>query len=166
MSSRSAIRPWRPITLPTSSFATRSMRTVAPSRCTSSTSTASGSSTRCRARWASSSATDVRLLEQPRDGVRGCRALREPFLDLVLVEVDRRRLGLRVVAPDDLDEPSVARRARVRDDDPVDRVLLRPHAGQPHPYSHLTSVAFGSVGRGGNHVSPASPLLLPSSPRL
>src|SRR3712207_8523056 len=52
--------------------------------------------------------------------------------DLVRVELDRRRIRLRVVAPDDLDEAPVARRARVRDHDPVDRVLLRAHPGEPN----------------------------------
>src|SRR5262245_3031403 len=133
-----AILPWRPITFPTSAFATRSWRTVAPSRCTSSTSTASGSSTSRRARCASSSATDVGLLEQPCDRVRGRRALRQPRLDLLLVEVDRRRVGLRVVAAHDLDELAVSRRARVGNDHPVDRVLLRPDTGQAHANCHLS----------------------------
>src|SRR6266550_3232576 len=150
-----AIRPWRPITLPTSAFATRSWRTVAPSRSTSSTSTASGSSTSCRARCASSSAIDVRLFEQPRDRVRRRRALRQPLLDLLLVEVDRRRVGLRVVAAHDLDELAVARRARVGHDHPVDRVLLRPDAGQTHPNCHLSPL----FSMGGPKGSPMGPLL-------
>ena len=35
----------------------------------------------------------------------------EPLLDLGLVEHDRRRIGLGVVAPDDLDKTTVTRRA-------------------------------------------------------
>src|SRR5205814_7456808 len=120
-----AIRPWRPITLPTSSFATWSCSTSAPSRSTSSTRTASGSSTSLRASSASSSA-NVLDLEQSLDGLRGLRALGEPVLDPLLVELDRRRVGLRVVAPDYLDELAVARRARVGGDDAEHRVLLRP----------------------------------------
>ena len=53
------IRPPRPITLPTSSGATWSTRTSAPSRSTLSTRTASGSSTSSQARYASSSAIVV-----------------------------------------------------------------------------------------------------------
>ena len=64
---------------------------------------------------------EVLRLEQPRDRVGRLRALREPVLHLLLVELDQRRLGLRVVAPDDLDELAVARRARVGGDDAVDR---------------------------------------------
>src|ERR687885_797843 len=130
-----AIRPWRPITLPTSSFATWSWRTTAPSRSISSTRTASGSSTRRRASSASSSA-NVRGLQQALHGLGGLRALREPVPHLLLVEVDRRRVGLRVVAPHDLDELAVARRARVGGDDAVDRVLLRPDPRQPQLHCH------------------------------
>ena len=49
-------------------------------------------------------------LDQLRDRVGGLRALAEPILHLRLVELDRRRLRLQVVAPDDLDEAAVARR--------------------------------------------------------
>src|SRR5512133_3166614 len=125
-----AIRPWRPITLPTSSLATWSCRIVSPSRSSSSTRTASGSSTRRRARYSTRSA-DTLDLQQARDRLGRLRALREPVAHLLLVELDRRRLGLRVVATYDLEELAVARRARVRRDDPVDRVLLRPDTGQP-----------------------------------
>src|SRR5512133_1952382 len=126
-----AMRPWRPITLPTSSLATWSSITRSPSRSTSSTRTASGSSTRRRARYSTSSAErDTLGLQQALDGGRGLRALREPVLDPVLVELDRRRVGLRVVAAHDLQELAVARRARVRRDDAVDGALLRPASGQ------------------------------------
>src|SRR5262245_62167832 len=114
-----AIRPWRPITLPTSSAATWSTRTSAPSRSSVSTRTASGSSTSSRARNASSSAIsalDAGDLDQPRYGLGGLSALAEPVPDLRLVELDRRGLGLRVVAAHDLEEPSVARPTRIGGD--------------------------------------------------
>src|SRR5947199_8564305 len=117
------MRPCRPITLPTSSFATCNCSTCAPSRSISSTCTASGSSTSRRASSASSSANVLRL-EQALDRVGRLCALREPGLDLVLVELDRRRVGLWVVAADDLDELDVARCASVCREDAVDRILL------------------------------------------
>src|SRR5262249_24777101 len=64
-------------------------------------------------------------LQELRDRLRRLRALLQPAADLLLVELDEGRLGLRVVAADDLDELAVARRARVGGDDAVDRVLLR-----------------------------------------
>src|SRR5437763_4536685 len=131
------MRPCRPITFPTSSFATCSWRTTAPSRSISSTRTASGSSTRRRASSASSSA-NVRDLEQALDRFRGLRPLRQPVAHLLLVEVDRRRIGLRVVAPDDLDELAVARRARVGGDDAENRILLRSNPREPQLHSHLS----------------------------
>src|SRR5436309_2606670 len=133
-----AIRPPRPITLPTSSGATWSRSASSPSRSSVSTRTASGSSTSRRASSSRSSAVAEPLdLEELRDRVGRLSALAEPVLDLVLVELDRRRLGLGVVAPDDLDEPAVARRARIGHHDAVDRVLLRAHPRQSHSHCHL-----------------------------
>src|SRR6266568_8299556 len=99
-----------------SSSATCSRRMSAPSSSAVSTRTWSGSATSLRARYSSSSANVLRL-EQPGHGVRRLRALREPLLHPVLVELDGRRIGLRVVAADDLEELPVARRARVGHDD-------------------------------------------------
>src|SRR5207302_5199465 len=79
---------------------------------------------------------DALDLEQARDGLRGLRALTEPVLHLRLVELDRRGLGLRVVATDDLEEPAVTRRARVGRDDAVDRVLLGAHPREPELDCH------------------------------
>src|SRR5512132_107837 len=158
-----ASRPWRPITLPTSSFATWRRRTTASSRSSSSTLTASGSSTSWRARYATRSA-NVLDLEQTRDRLRRLRPLAEPLLDLVLVELDRRRIGLRVVAPDDLDESPVPRRARVGDDDAVDRVLLRPDPRQPHLYRHLAPfICVGSIAPVERRASCPSPSASSSS---
>src|SRR5581483_9818237 len=64
-------------------------------------------------------------------------------LHLRLVEVDRGGVGLRVVAPDDLEEPPVARRARVRRDDAVDRVLLRANAGESQLDCHWVPFTAG-----------------------
>src|SRR5262249_59455109 len=69
-------------------------------------------------------------------GGGGRGALAEPLLDLRLVELDRRRLGLRVVAAHDFEEAPVARRTRIGGDDAVDRVLLRAHAGESELDSH------------------------------
>src|SRR5512143_320812 len=144
-----AMRPCLPMTLPTSSGATWRWKTIESSRSSVSTRTASGSSTSPRASHSRSSAIDAGGLDEPRDRIRRPGALRHPVLDLRLVEVDRGRVGLRVVAPDDLDEASVARRAGVRDDDPVDRVLLRPDARQPDLHCHLSVRAFLFVERKG-----------------
>src|SRR5207244_8173574 len=65
----------------------------------------------------------------------------EPVPDLRLVEVDQRRLHLRVVAPDDLDELAVPGRTGIRSNNAVDRVLLRPDARQSQLDRHLTSVS-------------------------
>src|SRR5687767_3038273 len=102
-----------------SSGATCRRRITAPSCSTVSTRTASGSSTSWRARYSSNSPNVLRL-EQPRHRLGRLRALVEPRLHLLLVELDRRRVGLRVVATHDLEELAVPRRARVRGDDPVD----------------------------------------------
>jgi len=72
--------------------------------------------------------------------IGGLRALAEPVLHPGLVEVDRRRVRLRVVPPDDLQELAVARRAGVRGHDAVDRVLLRAHTGEPQLHSHSASL--------------------------
>src|SRR5439155_14553326 len=115
------------------------MTTSSASSC--STRTASGSSTSRRASSASSSA-NLLGLEQTRDRLRRLRALGEPVLHLLLVELDRGRIRLRVVPPDDLDELAVARRARVGCDDAVDRILLRPDPRQPQLDCHLSSPCF------------------------
>src|SRR3954466_3923731 len=68
------------------------------------------------------------------DGARRLGAAVEPVADAFLVEDDLRRLGLGVVAPDRLDDATVAGRALVGDDDAPDRVLPAAHTGQPHSY--------------------------------
>src|SRR4029453_18300432 len=67
------------------------------------------------------------------------RALGQPRADAVLVQVDRRRIGLGVVLADVLDEAAVPRGALVGDDDPPDRVLLAAHTGEPQSYCQRKS---------------------------
>src|SRR5262249_38290028 len=97
---------------------------------------------------------DVLGLEQARDRLRGLDALREPLLDLGLVELDQRRLVLRVVPPDDIDELAVARRARGGGDDAASRVLLRPDPRQPHPYCHPSPFSASRPFRGARASCP------------
>src|SRR5919106_4555781 len=80
--------------------------------------------------------SDALGLHQAPDRVARLRPLRDPVLDLLRVEVDRRGLRLGVVASHDLDEAPVARGARVGHDDAVDGVFLRAHAGQSDPCCH------------------------------
>ena len=68
-------------------------------------------------------------------------AARDPVLEALLVDRDRRGLRLRVVVADRLDEAAIARRALVGDDHAPDRILLAAHAGEPDSYGHR-------VGRG------------------
>ena len=58
------------------------------------------------------------------------------WLRALLVELDRRGLGLRVVLADRLDRAPVARRAFVGDDDAPDRVLLRTHPSKSDSDCH------------------------------
>src|SRR5215210_5992552 len=98
-----------------------------------STDTSSGSSTSPRARYSSRSriewpplacdGVDALRLQQLADLGRRLSALGQPVSDPLLVEADRRRLGLRVVLTDRLDEAPVTGRALVGDDDPPHRVL-------------------------------------------
>src|SRR5207249_1176237 len=61
-------------------------------------------------------------------------ALLQPLLDFVHVDLDLDRFRHRVVVPEVLDKAAVARRARVRDHQAVEGVLLRPHPPQPDLY--------------------------------
>ena len=53
----------------------------------------------------------------------GLGAVVEPVAGALLVDLDQRGLGLRVVVADRLDRATVTRRALVGDDDAPDRVL-------------------------------------------
>src|SRR3954447_21581976 len=116
-----------------------------PSSSSSSTTTASGSSTRALTRNSSSSVTGPSLAagggdalgaQQPGDRLGGLGAVLEPVARALLVELDQRRVGLRVVLADRRDRPAVARGALVGDDDAPDRVLLGTHSSQSYPYGH------------------------------
>src|SRR6476659_7636737 len=139
-----ATRPPLPISLPRSSPPTVISSTRSPFSSTSETSTESGSSTSARARNSTSSrmSLSARRLDalgakQSRHGAGRLGAMGEPVLGALRVDHDRRGIGLRVVVPDRLDRPAVARRAAVGDDDAPDRVLSRPDSSEPDSYGHL-----------------------------
>src|SRR4029079_17667601 len=79
---------------------------------------------------------DSLSLEEPRHRLGRRRPFLEAAAHLLLVDDDERRIRLRVVAADDLDELAVARRARIGGDDAVDRVLLRADPRQPELHCH------------------------------
>src|SRR5437870_9543455 len=88
-----------------------------------------------------------RLVEKAQHPVGRQRALGEPSLDLVEVELEALGLVLRqqrVEITKPLDEAAVARRTAVRDHDVIDRPLLRPGAGEPDFQRHLL-VPFWSM---------------------
>src|SRR6266480_729691 len=62
------------------------------------------------------------------------RALLQPLLYFVHVDLDLDRFRHRVVVPEVFDKAAVARRARVRDHQAVEGVFLRPHPPQPDLY--------------------------------
>src|SRR5262245_27861994 len=70
---------------------------------------------------------DTGGIEEARDAIRRLRALGEPGLDLVHVELQARLIFLRqqrIEVAETLDEAAVAGKARVGDDDVIDRTLL------------------------------------------
>ena len=84
------------------------------------------------------------LVEEAEHAVGRLRALREPMLDALKVELDA--LGVLrgeegIVGPDLLDEAAVARRALVGDDDPVEGPLLGAAPRQSDLHCHC-SVPF------------------------
>src|SRR4051794_11570 len=87
---------------------------------------------------------DALGLEELRHRLGRQGTLGEPAAHLLLVEVDQRRVRLRVVAADDLDELAVARRARIGGDDAVDRVLLRADPRQPELHCHPVTFSLSS----------------------
>src|SRR5215468_9043596 len=75
-----------------------------------------------------------RLVEKTKHPVGRQRALGEPSLDLVEVELEALGLVLRqqrIEIAEPLDEAAVARRTAVRDHDVIDRPLFGPGAGEP-----------------------------------
>src|SRR5215469_1335655 len=88
-----------------------------------------------------------RLVEKAQHSVGRQRALGEPSLDLVEVELEALGLVLRqqrIEIAEPLDEAAVARRTAVRDYDVIDRPLLGPGAGEPNFQGHLL-VPFWSM---------------------
>src|SRR3954451_16729882 len=79
---------------------------------------------------------DVLRLEQLAHRVRRLGALLQPGPDALLVEHDRRGLGLGVVVADGLDDPAVARRALIGDDAPPHGVLARADASEAKTNGH------------------------------
>src|SRR4051794_1102057 len=149
-----ATLPLRPMTLPMSSSATWSSITVAPSSSTTSTVTAPGSSTSDFATYSTRSLAaivatllgrghDARVPEQAKDGVRRLGALREPGLRLVGIDLERDRIGPRVVVAKRLDRSTVACASAVGDDDPVGRLLRRADAREPDTDCHGYSFFLG-----------------------
>src|SRR6202140_5751935 len=73
-------------------------------------------------------------LQQAPRGFGGLSALLEPAHDFVAVDLDHHGVGHRIVVPEVLDKPAVARRARARHHEAVERVLFGPHPPQPDLY--------------------------------
>src|ERR1035437_9105152 len=78
--------------------------------------------------------------EQRPYGVGRLRALADPVVDALLLDIDERRLGARVVVAQDFDEAAVAGGARVGHHDAEERALLGTGTAQTNRY-HL-SVSF------------------------
>ena len=144
--SAAAVRPCLPMTLPRSSGATYSSTSVVPLCSLSTTRTSSGRSVSARARTSTTAlhagvagprahftagcrfGSRLRIEvpgDQRADRVRRLRALLQPVVDALPVDVDEGRLGARIVVTEDLDEAAVARGARIGDDDAEERTLLR-----------------------------------------
>src|SRR5487761_450839 len=64
----------------------------------------------------------------------GLSALLEPAHDFVAVDLDHHGVGHRIVVPEVLADPAVARRSRVRHNEAVEGMLFRPHPPQPDLY--------------------------------
>src|SRR5512138_832943 len=144
-----AVRPPRPMTRPRSSGSTVSSNTVERSCSTTSTFTASFRSTSSRASQRTRSRTlrlllggllRLRLLEQHRHRLARLRAGLEPVLDPLGLELQDLGLLRRVVHPDVLDVPAVARLARVGRHHVIEGRLVRARARQPKNHRHVMSL--------------------------
>src|SRR5213079_796048 len=113
-----AVRPCRPMTLPRSFGATSSSMMVWSPRSYARVSTASASSTSDLATNSMSSFTllRLRLLQEGLDRRRELRSLRHPVVDARAVDLDVRRVLLRVVMADLLDRRRARGLERVGDD--------------------------------------------------
>src|SRR6185436_93754 len=94
-------------------------------------------SDRSGSRWLGRRAVHARLADELSDGLGGPCAFRPPLVELFGLELDL-RLG-RIVRADLIDVPPVARRLRVRDDDPVERMFLGSVAGESNPDHRVSS---------------------------
>src|SRR5207244_5105131 len=89
------------------------------------------------------------LVDQERPGgIRRARALLQPGLDLFLVDVELDGVGHRVEGAKDLDELTVAWRARIGHHQSIERVFFRPDASQSNFYGQAkTSFNFSRAVR-------------------
>jgi hypothetical protein len=69
---------------------------------------------------------------QRSDGVGRTRALANPILQPIAIDLDLRRLASRIVVPEYLNEAPVSRIASFNHDNPEVRTLFRPHFPQPN----------------------------------
>src|SRR5262245_40873493 len=77
-----------------------------------------------------------RSREQDADRVRGLGPLPDPLRGLVQLDVNRGRRGQRVVVPDDFDEASIARGARIGNDYAIRRLLAASRPSESNVNCH------------------------------
>src|ERR1700693_1123864 len=94
-------------------------------------------------------------LQQAPRCLGGLSALLQPAHDFVAVDLDHHGVGHRIVVPEVLDEPAVARRSRVRHNEAVEGVFLCPHPPQPDLYQPGPPCP-------NSRATPAFPLRLPN----
>ena len=76
------------------------------------------------------------LLEQRFGGVGGLSAALQPMDCTIIVDLQFGRLDTRIVVSQRFNEPSIAGRTAIRDDQSIERPLLRTHAAKSNLYSH------------------------------
>ena len=137
------VRPCRPITRPSSPGAIVSSTTVCPRRSNSVTRPrrAGAASARATTSTTSRARLTTRPVLRPRGagGIRsisvrtvsdGCRAGLQPVRQPLAIDHQRLRLRARVVVPEHLDEPAVARRPALGHDHAEERPVLRTRPPQ------------------------------------
>src|SRR5574340_41976 len=85
---------------------------------------------------------EAEAVEEAQHAVGGLGALAEPAFRLLLIEGEARGVVVRlqgIVGPDPLDEPAVARHARVGDDDAVEGALFGARAREADFQGHIYS---------------------------
>src|SRR5579883_705712 len=90
-------------------------------------------------------ARDALALEQPRHAVARLGPIRQPTLSLGRVDHYGRRLGARVVVPQDVQKRAVAGGAGVGHDHPIGRLLLSARAAQANS-QHTCFLTVGTTG--------------------